>query len=66
MYTRTIIKRFNERHNIVSLKERSQRLFSTAMGVDNIRFGSDTDVIQLVTHNAPLTLCVLLTSKARD
>ena len=31
--------------------------------VDNIRFGSDTEVIQLLTHNAPLTLCILFTSK---
>ena len=30
------------------------------MGVDNMRFGSDMEVIQLLTHNAPLTLCVLL------
>ena len=41
-------------------------LLSAPLGVDNIRFGSNTEAIQLLTHNAPLILGVLFTSKTRD
>ena len=33
---------------------------------DYIRVGSDKEVIQLWTHNAPLTLGLLFASKTRD
>ena len=32
---------------------------STFMGVDNIRFGWDTEVNQLLIHNASFTICML-------
>ena len=35
------------------------------MGVDNIQFGSDTEVIQLLIHNALLTLSVMLQENPR-
>ena len=38
-------------------------LLSMLMGVDNIHFGSDTEVIQWLINSAPLTLCMLFTSK---
>ena len=34
--------------------------------VDNLRFRSDTEVNQLLTHNAPLTLYVLFKNKTWD
>ena len=33
------------------------------MGVDNIRFGWDTELNQLLIHNTPSPLCMLFTSK---